>query len=214
MSNNSLSRKEHFDLVVEQGLKSIPGMGFVAEHYYMVQDEKRFKRLEEYFEMLQNRMENREFLIKEDSEEWMDQLTHLIEKVLDNVEKESIKDKRKLFANYTANLFSSNLSEKEIVYESELILEILIRLTYIDLIILNSFFIQNEENVLIKDISVNGLDQYGVLGTVNNLKNAGLLKSTPHSISLGGYIDNNLNEMVSISSFGYKFIDNCFREEK
>lgn len=53
--------------------------------------------------------------------------------------------------------------------------------------------------------------QIGNVGAIARLKMYGLLSASTRSLTIGGGADNALNETISLSGFGTKFVEFCLR---
>ena len=70
----------------------------------------------------------------------------------------------------------------------------------------------NQTNqVRVGDIQKSGVDQYAIVGAIGRLKSFGFLVSGQASFSIGGGVDNMLNETVKVSNFGRRFCEFCLR---
>ena len=52
-----------------------------------------------------------------------------------------------------------------------------------------------------------GFDVYAFVGVISRLKSYGFIKSSTSEITLGGGVDNTLEEWISISNFGLEFVN-------
>lgn len=199
---------EKRDLIIEAGLQLIPYVGgTLSTLYFGTKQEKRFKRLESFYEEVAEDVERYKITLpglKENNEE---DIISIIEHLNEKIEVESRNEKRDLFKNYFINLL---LIDGDINYDQKLyFLNTLDSLNLLDVMVLN--LIRENESVLVRDVTPGPYDIYEIVGSVGRLKNLGFLYARTGRISIGSNEDNTMNEIVSISSFGQIFIDFCIK---
>lgn len=207
MANNdeSLTGKDKRDLVIEAGLQLIPSVGgALSTLYFGTKQEKRFKRLESFYEELASDINRFNLSLPGLQKENEEELIAIIEQLNEKIETENRVEKREFFKRYFINLLSI---DNETNYDQKrYFLDILDSLNIIDIQLLK--LIQDNKNVLVSDIKGTE-DVYEIVGSIGRLKNYGFLYARTGRIAIGSDEDNTLNEVVSISSFGEKFINFC-----
>ena len=199
---------EKRDLIIEAGLQLIPYVGgTLSTLYFGTKQEKRFKRLESFYEEVAEDVERCKITLpglKKNNEE---HIISIIEHLNEKIEVESRNEKRDLFKNYFINLL---LIDGDINYDQKLyFLNTLDSLNLLDVMVLN--LIRENESVLVRDVTPGPYDIYEIVGSVGRLKNLGFLYARTGRVSIGSNEDNTMNEIVSISSFGQTFIDFCIK---
>lgn len=108
MELDKLTFKEKRDLAIQNGLKCLPYIGAVFSTYFDCKQEIRFKRIESFYENLAERMSNLEgeFKYKDIVYENKEQITHMIEKLNDEIEREISEKKRKYYENFFISFMS------------------------------------------------------------------------------------------------------------
>ena len=73
-------------------------------------------------------------------------------------------------------------------------------------------FLYNQNQLLrVGNVQKPSVDQYAIVGAIGRLKSFGFLVSGQASFSIGGDVDNTLNETVKVSDFGRRFCEFCLR---
>lgn len=202
MNEENLTPKDYLGLAIEAGIGAIPVIGGpVQTLYFGRQNEKRFKRIEKFYESLNEDLSKTSSKIEEIENTHInrDQLMGILETINEEVEKARSQSKIDLFKNlYKNSLLKINNTTWD---EEEYFVEILSRLTplQINLIV---FFIPNRE--FKGEITANGYDQEFVDGSLNILTDYGLLESTIASIELGEIGKQKMG--YRLSSLGRKFV--------
>lgn len=190
------------DTIIEAGINAIPYVGgAVAALYFGNKNEKRFQRLEEFYEKLNEELEsvtNEGFSFNETNAE---QFQDLISELHEKVEKESRETKKKLLRNYFTTTLQNPINGD---FDLRLIfLEALDSLSEFDCNILA--FLKTVDQVQIKGIT--GADPYLIYSSVNKLISLGFLETRRGSFTMNGMQDENLDNIVFLSGFGKQFIE-------
>ena len=190
------------DTIIEAGINAIPYVGgAVAALYFGNKNEKRFQRLEEFYEKLNEELEsvtNEGFSFNETNAE---QFQDLISELHEKVEKESRETKKKLLRNYFTTTLQNPINGD---FDLRLIfLEALDSLSEFDCNILA--FLKTVDQVQIKGIT--GVDPYLIYSSVNKLISLGFLETRRGSFTMNGMQDENLDNIVFLSGFGKQFIE-------
>lgn len=196
-NQENLSPKDYFNLVVEASIGAIPYVGGPLQTlYFGAQNEKRFKRIENFYIELNNKVSQLNSLVL--GEENSDQLIGIIETIHDEIEKSKSTNKIEFFVNSYKNLLLN--STKPSLDMDELFVNILAELTSLELSILVLLFRNNNTvGVPVMD----GVDQILVTGSLSRLSDLGLVNKHLQSIMIGG--GGAQNYKYSISEVGINF---------
>lgn len=201
-----LSGKEKFELTVEAGLQSLPYVGgSLATLYFGTKQEKRFKRIESFYQDLSDQIGHHQIRLLSLESHNKYKLISIIEELNEKVERESSEEKRTLFKKYFISTLSNPVNEN--FDKVRYFLDALSSLSLLEFELL--VFLKNNNATLVGQITKPDTDQYAIVGSIGRLKTYGFLVASTHSMSIGGGSDNSLNEVVSISSFGNEFISYC-----
>lgn len=183
MSEENLSPKDYLDLAIEVGIGSIPVIGSAVQTlYFGAQNEKRFKRIEQFYRKINAIMQQLEPNIpKTLNPESKDQLIGIIETIHSEIEKSKSKDKTIYFVNAYKNLLLC--SNKNVLDLEELYTEILSSLTKIEIDLLAIYF-RNKRAVGRPELP--GVDELLVIGSMNRLSDFGLVNKHLEKIVIGG----------------------------
>jgi hypothetical protein len=207
-SDERLTRKEKFELAVEAGLQLIPTIGgSLATIYFGNKQEKRFKRIESFYEEFQRELREIGYKFASIHSHDEDSLLALIEEFNERVEKEHTQEKRQMLKNYLRHTFSNPVN-KENFDERRFFLDVLSQLSLLELELLA----QLSKSVNFHKVGETrkpDVDQYAIVGAAGRLKTFGLIRVAQNTMVIGGNSDNALNESMAISSFGRQFVDYC-----
>ena len=96
MSNKSIDE----DTIIEAAVQAIPYVGApLATLYFGNKQEKRFRRLEKFYEELKEEMSKTPNVYKDITHHNADELSAIIEELNEKVESEHLEFKRKIFKN-------------------------------------------------------------------------------------------------------------------
>lgn len=192
------------DIIVEMGLKSLPGVGGpLSTLYYSFKEERRFQRLESFYQELTVRLSNIENQLPDIETHDKESLIALIERLNEEVERESSQNKRLYLKNFFVNLLK-NPTSKQNYDERQMLLDTLSTITFFEFQVLLTF---SEEH---KDYATfhSEIDLSLRLGAISRLETLGLLHSTFIAETYVG--SSPVEKFILISGFGKKFIDFCF----
>lgn len=202
--NEKLSKKDYFDLIVEGGIGAIPYIGGVVQSlYFGTKNEKRFRRVEKFYENLNEDLKCIRNQIPEDvfNLENKDQLIGIFEGINDEIEKSKAQNKIDMYKNLYKNcLLRINNASWD---SEEYFLLVLNQLTSIEIQLLAYLMNRGNESFL-GNISMVGYSQELIDGSLNRLADFGLLEKTIGSIVLGDIGRQNMG--YKISNLGIQFI--------
>lgn len=201
--NFNLTGKEKLELVIEAGIGAIPIVGGPLQTlYFGSQNEKRFKRVEQFYSDLNNDLEKMKQQIPPmDTLVNKDEFLGLIEDINSEVEKAKSQPKIDYFKSFYKNtLLTSNSSSFD---THSFFLEALINLTNLELRLLKYFFDEGPAEFK-GDISVPGVSEDLVIGSLNRLADFGFLTTHLNSIVLGGP-SSRANNGYKINQLGIQF---------
>ena len=202
MKKEEISR----ELIIESIVQAIPYIGgSLANLYFGHKQEKRFKRLERFYQELQEEIERIGPTIPDFSLQNPEELSAILEELNEKVETEHLEVKRKYYKEYFKN--TMRYPVKNNFDERRLFLDILSALTplQIELII---YLSMQAGPVLGSSISKPGVDQSVIAGSLAQLKTFGITDNLLNSIVLGGS-SSAINEEISLSRFGKRFHSFC-----
>lgn len=204
--DSKLNGREKFDLAVESGLQIIPYVGgALSTAYFGTKNEKRLKRIESFYKEFGERIEELEIKIPQIPEYKKEEIVEIIERLNEKIERESKDRKREYYKKYLANtLLNAERIDND---ESVLFLDILEKITYLEIDMLN--IVRSHSKARVGDIKATNIDKYAIVGAVGRLKSYGFLITETGNVTIGGGVDNSLNEIISMSSYGEKFIRYC-----
>lgn len=203
----NMGKNNNRDKWIDAGMQLVPYVGpSLSALYFGHKQEKRFKRLEAFYESLRETIGQLKQEIPSIEVHDQDSLATILEKIHDEVEAEHIEFKRQCYKNYYVNTLLNPVSRNN--YDERLLyLHILKSLTETQLWLLA--FIKNQRGPVIDNqISVRGMSQSVVKGSIAQLKMLGLLDSQLHGIVFGG-TNSAMEESIQISPLGKDFHRFC-----
>lgn len=202
MNEENLTPKDYLGLAIEAGIGAIPVIGGpVQTLYFGRQNEKRFKRIEKFYESLNKDLNQASSKIEEikNTQINRDQLIGVLETINEEVEKARSQSKIDLFKNlYKNSLLKINNTTWD---EEEYFVDILSRLTPLQIKLIAHLIPHFE---FMENFTVNGYAQEFVDGSLNILTDYGLLESTIISLQVGGAGKQKMG--YRLSSLGRKFV--------
>jgi hypothetical protein len=202
MSNKTVDR----DTIIEAVVQAIPYVGApLATLYFGNKQEKRFRRLEKFYQELKEEMSKSLNVYKDITQHNPEELSAIIEELNEKVESEHLEFKRKLYKTYFKKTMIQPVNGN--FDERKLFLDILSAVTPLQIEII-VFLATQSSAVTSNTISKPGVEQAVILGSLAQLKNYGLIESTVNSIVVGG-LNGSINENVTLSKFGIKFNNFC-----
>lgn len=205
--SKELTNKEKRDLILEAGMNLIPYVGgSMASLYFGSKEEKRFKRLESFYQELAQEIKSMKDSLGSMEEQNPIAFEAIMESLHEKVETEPTEEKRQFFKNYFKNTLKEPiLSDFD---ERKYFLETLDDMSLLECEILA--FIKNQsQQIQVGNINKPHIEQYAIVGAIGRLKSRGFLTAMQGSFSIGGGADNSLQEIISISPFGRKFCTFC-----
>lgn len=207
MTDPKLTIADKRDLVIQASMELVPYVGGpLSTLYFGSKQEKRFKRIESFYKEISEEIAYMKDSISSIDNQDPDQLEAIIESLHEKIETEPTKEKRDYFKNYFKSTLKHPVSGN--FDERKYFLETLSNLTLLECELL-IFFKTQQSPLLVRSIQKPGVDVYAIIGSIGRLKTNGFLSAATSSISLGGNADNSLNESVSLTAFGNKFIQFC-----
>lgn len=200
------TKNENRELIIESLVQAIPYIGgSLATLYFGKKQEKRFKRLEYFYQELRDEIGSIGNTFPDISSHDPEELSAILEELNEKVETEHLEVKRKYYKEYFKN--TMRYPVKNNFDERRLFLDILSALTplQIELII---YLSMQAGPVLGSSISKPGVDQSVIAGSLAQLKTFGITDNLLNSIVLGGS-SSAINEEISLSRFGKRFHSFC-----
>lgn len=133
---DKLDFKDVRNSVIQTGIESIPVVGDALSVYYKLQDEKRFKRIESFYESLEEKIGDLELLVLESKNP--DQMIGIIESIHEQIEKSNSENKKEYFINAYINLISFR-NDKDFDWD-EYFINLLSSLSKIELDVLSTCY--------------------------------------------------------------------------
>jgi hypothetical protein len=189
-------------VALEALIQAIPHIGGpLATLYFGNKQEKKFKRLQNFYEELKIDLEEVKSSISSISEHSEDELINLIEEINEQVENERTDTKKE----YYKNLFKKSLIHpvKNNFNERKYFVDVISNLYKPHFLIL-SFLKKHSEEILVENIEIEGVDKYLIRGFINQLENYGLINLVLHNIQgLTNFVK--MNKKASITELGKNF---------
>lgn len=209
--NDKLDTKEKAEIVIQSSLQLIPYIGgAIASAYYGTKHEKRFKRIESFYQELAVTIQNLELKFAPFSSHDEEKLIALIEELNERIEREHSQKKRNYFKRFFISTLSTPTNDN--FDERRYFLDTLFNMTLAECIVLTVGYESHSINVMaIKDDKDGPIDPYVLVGAINRLKNYGFLKTKYQTIHFDGS-DNSFDQIVAITDFGRKFVEYCLQE--
>ncbi len=202
-----LTNSDRRDLVIQAGMQLVPYVGgSLSSLYFGAKQEKRFKRLESFYQELASEIGKMKDSIPSVDKQDPIALEAIIESLHEKIEAEPTIEKREFFKNYFKNTLKFPIAGN--FDERMYFLETLSAMTLLECELL-AFISSQPSSLQVGQIQKPGTDKYAVVGAIGRLKSRGFLTATQGSFAVGGGGDNSLQEIVSVSSFGKSFIAFC-----
>jgi hypothetical protein len=205
--SDKLSNSEKRDIVLQAGIQLVPYIGGpMASLYFGSKQEKRFKRLESFYQEIAREVEAMRDSIGTIEEQNPAALEALMESLHEKIEVEPTLEKREFFKNYFKNTLKQPVSSN--YDERKYFLETLNEMSLLECEML-AFIKSQAQQTQVGSINKPGVNQYAIVGAIGRLKSRGFLTAGQGSFSVGGGADNSLQELVAVSPFGISFSDFC-----
>lgn len=202
-----LSNSDKRDLIIQAGMQLVPYVGGpLSALYFGAKQEKRFKRLESFYQEVAAEVEKMKDSISSMETQDPDALEAIIESLHEKIEAEPTLEKRQFFKNYFKNTLKYPVAGN--FDERKYFLDAVAEMSLLECELL-SVINSHPDSLQVGKIQKPGTDTYAIVGAVGRLKSRGFVTATQGSFSVGGRADNSLQEIVSVSSFGKAFIAFC-----
>lgn len=207
MNNEKLSNADKRDLVIQASMELVPYVGGpLATLYFGSKQEKRFKRIESFYKEISEEIGRMKDSISSLDNQDPNQLEAIIESLHEKIEAEPTEEKRDYFKKYFKSTLKNPVAGN--FDERRYFLDTLANLTLLECELL--ICLKTQPSALqVRSIQKPGVDIYAIAGSIGRLKTNGFIAASQGSISIGGSTDNSLNELVTLTAFGRKFIQFC-----
>jgi hypothetical protein len=210
--NDKLNAIEKAEITIQSSLQLIPYIGgALASAYFGTKQEKRFKRIESFYQELAEQIQNLKLQFSPITSHDEEKLIALIEELNEKIEREHSQKKRNYFKKYLISTLATPTDNN--FDERRYFLDTLFNMTTVECILLvvgyESYALSLKAFQDDKDIPI---DPYVFVGAVNRLKNYGFLKTNFKPTNFDG-IYNSFDEIFSITDFGRRFVEYCLKEE-
>ena len=196
------------ELIIESLVQAIPYIGgSLATLYFGKKQEKRFKRLEYFYQELRDEIGSIGNTFPDISSHDPEELSAIFEELNEKVETEHLEVKRKYYKEYFKN--TMRFPVKNNFDERKLFLDILSALTPLQIELIIYLSMQSGQ-ILGSSVSKPGVDQAVIAGSLAQLKTFGITDNVLNSIFLGGN-SSGINENISLSRFGRRFHSFCLK---
>lgn len=213
LTDINLTVKEKTSLGVQAAIQAIPNVGSsIATLYFGYKQEIRFKRLEAFYKEVAAELKTLKEKIKPIKEQDKESFLLIFEELNESVEKEYRLEKINFYKNYFKNTIKYPV-DKINFDERQYFLNVLGSITLLESSILKFLINFKNEPSEIRNIKINKVDQYAIIGAIEKLKSYGFLKSQTISVMIGTGQDNRLKEKVRLSNFGIKFYEFCIEND-
>ncbi|PIC94679.1 hypothetical protein CSV69_15500 [Sporosarcina sp. P26b] len=190
------------DVIVQASLSAIPFVGnSLSTAYFSTKQERRFRRIETFYCDLSDRLLTMEKSIIPFHSHDEESLVSLIERLNEEIEIESSRQKRDYFKSFFINLLRSPTIESN-YDERQMLLNCLASITVLEFQTLLSYSEQHKHIVSTQKVEDQLLD-----GAISRLENLGLLSASYVTETFLG--QSPTIKIVSLSKFGEKFIEFC-----
>lgn len=203
MNDDKLTPKEKSEIAIQTGLQLVPYVGSaLSTAYFATKQEKRFKRIESFYQELSDKLSSIETNLPAIYEHDEESLIALIERLNDEIEKESSNHKRQYFRNFFIRMLqtptlANNYDERRMLLDS------LASTTFFEFQVLLEHSTDHKEYAAFYP----DVDPSVKAGAISRLEMLGLLRARYSSTTFVG--QSPVKKHVYISGFGKKFIDFC-----
>ncbi|MBJ8188041.1 hypothetical protein [Bacillus cereus] len=211
MSSNDdkLNTQEKIHLGIEACLQLIPNIGgAIATSFYGYQKEKKLKRIESFYNELQEDLTTLKTSLQDSATvPDMDELLRIIEDLNEKVEREHIKEKQNYFKTYFIN---NILHPNQVNYDDKkFFLDTLANMTLVEC---NSilYLYTKDYGVIIDNVTSGTTNKFQKLGAMHRLESYGFIEMT--DVDVKDFSDNYYtSKYVSITNYGKKFVNFCLQ---
>ncbi|MCM3628791.1 hypothetical protein M3194_15715 [Paenibacillus glycanilyticus] len=202
-----LATKDKSEIIIKAGLQLIPYVGgSLSTLYFDTKQEKRFKRLESFYNEFSRYVNESGAFIPQIEEHNKESIVALIEELNEKVEREHTQIKREYFRNYLLTTLTNSEADK--FDEQKFFLNALSDMTMLECELL-MFLNTQLKGAMIGTIKKNGIEQYAIVGAIGRLKAYGFIYTIYGQISFGNNNDDSLTDRVFMTPFGQRFISYC-----
>ncbi|MBU0590060.1 MAG: hypothetical protein KJ852_05860 [Gammaproteobacteria bacterium] len=205
MADDGLKGAEKRDLTIQAGLQLIPYVGgSLCTLYFGTKQEKRFKRIESFYDELAAELRQVKDAIPPVEQQDAPALEAIMESLHDKVEAEPTAEKRQFFKNYLKHTLLQPVSGN--FDERKFFLSALDEMSLLECELLA--LINSSGQLQVGAMQKPGIEQYAIVGAVGRIKARGFLIASQGLFAVGG-ADNSLHEIVQVSPFGSSFHNFC-----
>ena len=191
------------ETVIKAGMNLIPYVGgSLATLYFDEKQEKRFERLEQFYQEIKKELDEKPIDSSKFSDHNKEELENLIEDIHNRVELETREKKKRLFRNFFIQTIERPVNcdfDKRKTF-----LSILDSLSELECELL-AFLAKQTVQVQIRNLT--GADIYVLFSGVNKLISYGFLETRRGSYTMNGTQDENLDNFVFLSNNGKEFVE-------
>lgn len=193
------------DLILQAAIELIPTVGgSLSTLYFGGKQEKRLKRLEEFFNALKEQVMSTQAELADVSLHDPDELRFLLESLFEKVEVETREQKVRLLKEFLLTTLKYPVNSNFDVREH--FLETLFAMSVFECELLG-FLFQNNTKIQIRGISKPNASPYMVFAAINKLRSYGFIESRRGSFQLNGEQDENLDDIIFVSELGIQFCE-------
>ncbi|CAK8725349.1 hypothetical protein KKHLCK_16490 [Candidatus Electrothrix laxa] len=210
-----LSGKERNENAIEAGLQLIPGVGgALATLYFGRKQEIRFKRLEDFYSQLSDELLKIKDKFPPIEKHDQESLLSILEKLNEEIEKESIQYKINHLKIFFKNNILSPVTEENFDNRT-VFLNIISDLTVFECeVLLKINSLKENESISAFDISkATDEDNYYTGSAIHRLRNFGLIGKDSKGITYRENLDSALLDRFKVSDFGKNFIQFCMQND-
>jgi len=220
--DESLSRREKLSLATQSLLEAVPYVGgSLSTAYFGYKQEIRFKRLEQFYAEIAEKIEEQDIALVDIDEHDKEALFALIEQVNEQVEREVVEEKLICLRNIAINSLSDPTTIDNYDCRRSF-LNALQQMTRLDLAVMHECYQEERSRVIDLDV-INTDDEeniFSLFASSSRLESFGFLKvGSIDVVALGGppdedenFDDERINRFVEISPLGLQFYQFCLQE--
>jgi hypothetical protein len=193
------------DLILQAAIELIPTVGgSLSTLYFGGKQEKRLKRLEEFFSTLKEQVMSTQTELADVSLHDPDELRFLLESLFEKVEVETREQKVRLLKEFLLTTLKYPVNSNFDVREH--FLETLFAMSVFECELLG-FLFQNKIKIRIREMSKPNASPYMVFAAINKLRSYGFIESRRGSFQFNGEQDENLDDIIFVSELGIQFCE-------
>lgn len=198
--SEKLTGKEITEIAIQTGLQAVPIVGSpMAAAYFATKQEKRFKRIENFYRELADKVAAAEDSIAPFNSHDEDSLIALIERINEEIEIETSEQKKQYFKNFFVHMLQTPTINDNFD-ERQMLLETLASITALEFQVL---FDRSKGVLELSPVSDDGI----IDGAISKLETLGLLRASYVTTSFVG--QSSAKKRVYVSKYGEKFIEFC-----